>query len=375
MLPTEYRMTVPEDKADVIDFANLVFSQAHQPHDFSTLLPKVYGPDAERLAEHFIATQNGKIRGCVGLYKEDYKLGDSMLKLGFVGTVSVHKYSRGEGHMQKLMTMMNDWSDKNGFDLLALGGLRQRYAYFGFEPCGMMYEFTVTSDNVRHALKEVDDSGITFEPMTEENPAGVDFAWKLSQTQPACAIRPRSSFVRIMHSWNCGCDLIRKDGELVGYNMENGRELVLTDDSLLYPVIKAYSRIRNGRSMSFKVLPQETYRMKMLSEIAETFIVKHAEQIRVIRWVPVLNACLKLKAQNTVLEDGEVTVGIDGKNYTVTVENGIPDVRISDKTPDLERTGNQAERLFFGLENLANLNPLLKNWIPLPFTIKSPDLF
>ena len=107
MLPTEYRMTVPEDKADVIDFANLVFSQAHQPHDFSTLLPKVYGPDAERLAEHFIATQNGKIRGCVGLYKEDYKLGDSMLKLGFVGTVSVHKYSRGEGHMQKLMTMMN----------------------------------------------------------------------------------------------------------------------------------------------------------------------------------------------------------------------------------------------------------------------------
>lgn len=44
----EYRFAAPEHRADLIDFINYVFSQNSVPHDFKTLIPKVYA-DGTRL--------------------------------------------------------------------------------------------------------------------------------------------------------------------------------------------------------------------------------------------------------------------------------------------------------------------------------------
>ena len=49
-LPVEYRLSLPSEWDDVVDFANFVFSQAHRPHDFKTLLPKVYADGAPEIA-------------------------------------------------------------------------------------------------------------------------------------------------------------------------------------------------------------------------------------------------------------------------------------------------------------------------------------
>ena len=35
----EKRWATPADKNDIIDFIDYVFSKAHRPHDFATLLP------------------------------------------------------------------------------------------------------------------------------------------------------------------------------------------------------------------------------------------------------------------------------------------------------------------------------------------------
>ena len=35
----EKRWATPQDKHDIIDFIDFVFSKAHRPHDFATLLP------------------------------------------------------------------------------------------------------------------------------------------------------------------------------------------------------------------------------------------------------------------------------------------------------------------------------------------------
>ena len=40
-----YEMAKPEDYDEIIDLANFVFSYAHRPHEFKTLIPKAYGPD------------------------------------------------------------------------------------------------------------------------------------------------------------------------------------------------------------------------------------------------------------------------------------------------------------------------------------------
>ena len=41
----EYCKGTPADRQEILDFADLVFSKNSRPHDFATLLPKLYGPD------------------------------------------------------------------------------------------------------------------------------------------------------------------------------------------------------------------------------------------------------------------------------------------------------------------------------------------
>ena len=46
MKETQYLLAVPQDREEIVDFANFVFSQAHEPHDFKKLLPKAYADNA-----------------------------------------------------------------------------------------------------------------------------------------------------------------------------------------------------------------------------------------------------------------------------------------------------------------------------------------
>ena len=63
---TEYRMARPGEEEDILDFINLVFSQAHEPHHFDRLIPKVYG-HAGHAPLHAIALEDGHIRAAIGL--------------------------------------------------------------------------------------------------------------------------------------------------------------------------------------------------------------------------------------------------------------------------------------------------------------------
>ena len=140
MKQTDYVVATPADREEVVDFANYVFSQAHRPHDFKTLLPKAYADHLPELgAKHYLAKQEGRIRALVADRMIDMRLLDDTLRVGCVGTVSVHPYSRSEGHMKRLMTMMLEDARAEGLDLLMLGGIRQRYNYFGFEQAGRMW--------------------------------------------------------------------------------------------------------------------------------------------------------------------------------------------------------------------------------------------
>ena len=157
---TEYRLARPQEEADVLDFINMVFSMHSQPHDFAALLPKVYAhPGFARY--HYVAVEDGHIRGTVALLPLTLRVEENCaLKAGYIGSVAVHPYSRGAGHMKALMRMALTDAEAQGYDLLALGGRRQRYAYFGFEKGGQRLTFSLNSDNVRHAMADVDEDAV-----------------------------------------------------------------------------------------------------------------------------------------------------------------------------------------------------------------------
>ena len=40
----------PGEKEEIVEFIDYVFSKAHRPHDFATLLPKLYGEHGDGAA-------------------------------------------------------------------------------------------------------------------------------------------------------------------------------------------------------------------------------------------------------------------------------------------------------------------------------------
>ena len=215
-----YCIAEPADREQVVDFANYVFSQAHRPHDFKVLLPKVYADDAPETAVHYIARrEDGAIRAMVANLPVQMRFGDSVLQAGMIGTVSVHPYARGEGHMKRLMQMMLDDARARKLDLLALGGLRQRYGYFGFESGGAAAAYDITETNVRRGLADVSADGIAFQEIASEDCEGFDFAWRLANARRIGGERPKADFLRIMRSWDSRLRLISRDGRPIGYAM------------------------------------------------------------------------------------------------------------------------------------------------------------
>ena len=108
-----YRRATASDRAKILDFINMVFSMTVRPHDFSTLIPKVYGPGRGLAEIHCIALDdNDAVRGVVAALPQEIHILDQTLRTAFVGSVSVHPYARGEGHMKALREKRNRNQEK-----------------------------------------------------------------------------------------------------------------------------------------------------------------------------------------------------------------------------------------------------------------------
>ncbi len=353
----------------------MVFSQNSVPHNFKTLLPKVYGDDAKDHSIHHVAKQNGRIRAVVAMLPEKLRVLDRTLNMGFVGTVSVHLYSRGEGHMKVLMQQMTEDAKARGMDLLVLGGQRQRYNYFGFEQAGTNVRYRIDANNIRHCLKDIDVSDVTFERLSEDKPEALDFVHALAQKLPVACERPRDELLARLQSWRKLPLLVRIDSEPAGYIVGDVTEVVLTSESLLPKVLKAYMEALKLKELQISVAPHETERMRILSTLSGNRSIGHVEMVNVLNWQRVLEAYLRLKSDYTRLTDGRVSIGIDGEYFTISVENGVPSVTKTDYAFDCEMTKLEAERLVFDIEGALCPNPRFGNWFPLPFPMTSVDTF
>ena len=79
-----------------------------------------------------------------------WKLGQTTLEIAGIGGVSSHPRSRGAGYMRQLMHHLVQRMRDEGKHLSWLGGQRQRYAYFGYEDCGVSHTYTLSKTNLRH---------------------------------------------------------------------------------------------------------------------------------------------------------------------------------------------------------------------------------
>ena len=372
-----YTTGKPEQWDDIIDFANYVFSQAHRPHDFRKLLPCVYGrTDGEPAGWHFIALRDdGHIRGLVADRPQILTCPGGTLRAGFVGTVSVHPYSRGEGHMKHLMADMIADAEARGYDLLVLGGQRQRYNYFGFEQTGWGIHYQINPTNVRHCLGKVAAEGVTFTDVTDNESDDAEYAFGLAGRLPVHGDRPRDRFLSVMQNWSSPFRLILIDGIRKGYIAGDGAEIVLEDENDLTRVIKAYFETYAPQRMTVICGPHEKKRIGILTLICGSRSIEYAEMVRVINWRRVIETLMRYKASFSALDDGCFTLAADDcASLTIRVENSQISVTEEGREPDLRCDRLTAERTLFGLEGLT-LPGAYRNWFPLPFYMTSVDTF
>lgn len=374
----EYRKALPHEEADILDFINYVFSQAHRPHDFKQLLPKVYAHEGF-YRYHYVAVKDGRIRGTVAVLPLEMQvMPGKTLKIGYVGSVSAHPYDKGAGHMKKLMDLMvSDAQDK--YDLLALGGQRQRYQYFGFECGGAKLRFDVNSANVRHALKDV-ACRMRLREITENEPV-LSEIHALSSQKMMCCKRDAALLLDIMHSWQGKLYALEDDKGLQGYLYTKGddflAEIGLVDESRLGELIKAYMLMTGVKSVSVRVHPLNRVRANYIKSFAEKWQLADNEMLHVINWQRTLEALLLLKAECQPLADGRFVFEVEGAGrYAIEVKDH--GVRVTETQDDalMAMTPQKAVEFFFSpYTPLMGVSPLLKSWLPVPFGLYPADEF
>lgn len=374
-----YRKATENDREKYVDFANMVFSSAHVPHDFQKLIPKVYDPAQQTAYMHNIAVRDdGSIRGLVAVMPGVLNVLGDELKYGYVGTVSVHPYSRGEGHMKKLMAMAIEGMKADGVDIAMLGGQRQRYEYFGFTGGGVMRTHNVTKTNLRHALGNASTENISITDVKPDDAETIANCCALNAGRKVFAQRTPENFFDISRTWNNVLKAVSVNGEFAGYMTVNGNsfgEIMLVDWNNTALVLKKYMEISGFDALRISTGDYELEFNRVLAGVEEHTSIEHSEMLRIFNFPRVVGALMKLKASYAPLADGVRSFVIDGKPMTIYVRSGRVDVTEEALEGAEELTAMQAQRLFMGIDGELLEGYLPLGWAPLPLYMSHQDAF
>lgn len=370
----EYRKARPDERRAYIDFIDQVFTDV----DFEHTVPKVYGPDVDSAHMQNIAYDSEKgIRGLVATLPNDLIADSTVLKTGFIGSVSVHPDARGEGHMKALMNMSIDEMKNGGVDLAILNGQRQRYEYFGFVMGGVAWEYRVSSSNVNHALRNVCTDGVEFVPVEPGSPLEAE-AVRLHAQEPMRFARPRFA-VHCMTYIHHRLTAAVRNGELIGYlvcndKKENLAELNAVSADALEIIVKAWICGNRLQQICFKMPDWKTSFRLRLNTWAEFVQRQPNLYVRAFNRAKAVSALLRVKAGYARLADGCVSYDVDGERFGVEVRNGeVRTVECGENPVAL--TGQEADRLFFAPFDYEGRPDAPCGWFPLPLFAAAPDDF
>jgi predicted acetyltransferase len=176
-------MEIRKLKASDYDELLSLLNTAFQRNDFDRLLPKMWQRDDEYMGKHFGLFEDSKLLAAVGIYPFKVHIGDKVLNFATTGNVATHPDHEGKGYFSKLFELTMAELEKEGFDAARLGGARQRYGRFGYEPCGSIYKFTFTKAN-REKCFDKSYEDIEISELSANDIAGIKFTDELYTSLP-----------------------------------------------------------------------------------------------------------------------------------------------------------------------------------------------
>ncbi|MDR1970374.1 MAG: GNAT family N-acetyltransferase [Treponema sp.] len=385
-METRYTIAESGDYDEVIDFGNYVFSHAHSSTDFPSLLPKLYKREYFMEGIHYLAKEEGKIRALVGAYPLKLNiLGETLPGRG-IGMVSVHPYARSRGYMRALMDMALADMRRDGLVFACLGGLRQRYEYFGFTPAGIQIVFECRRSNIRHSLGKIDSPALKLRQL-KAGDGELEEIYRLHQSKAARFERDREKLFDILSSWKNRTFALLDEKGFAGYLVYNDsgdiiQEINLKEPGRMAQAIGSFLDYQGKTSdrgrVEVCVQPHESAKLEVFSAFAEGCRLSSAYSFAVFDFPPVLSALLNLKAADQTLPDGGLDLRIGDSPIRIAVRQGKALVSPAAGGADLVLNPLQAVRLFFSaLAPLsappAQENPFLRGLLPLPLFFETPD--
>lgn len=393
-----YCKGTPEDEQAIVDFADLVFSKSHRPHDFRRQLPNLYGEGKRTQQYHYLVKEDGVIRGMVCVVPMEYRVGGEVLKVNGVGSVSVHSSCKGKGYMKALMNWALKDMEKEGVAFSALSGQRQRYEYFGYAPAGPVWEYTVEWDNIRHRYGKADASMVTFEKAEKDAP-WLQKAWELHQGQTARIERKQEEFFDLLRSWHGEAYGIFFSGEWIGYLCLVGNTVLemlfqprpgeeRQEEKRMPQVLKALME-KMGLPELHIALPLWEGRLSPeLGRLSGEMTIVSSGNFRVMDFEKTAGAFLQMKQASPEgpLPEGELLFAIEGRGILrLQVKDGAASARMVPEKeagePLFRLTALEASRLLFAPggwrelspEQVKKLSPAVKSWLPLPLFLWKQD--
>jgi predicted N-acetyltransferase YhbS len=371
------------DFEEAMDFLNFAFNM-HDSHNFSEMLPSIYRPTDEHMANNFAIKKDGRIIAIVGMFPITWHVGGVPLRVTGIGGVSTHPDHRGSGLMTALMEHVVSLMKTQGYHLSWLGGQRQRYLYFGYERCGSMSVFTMNKRNIKHTLDG--DPGIRFEPLASEAKDWLVKAKALHDAQPIHCHRPLEDFYRHCIGWHHKpFAALDNDGRMVGYLVTNKNsdflpELLADNDDIAMQMIHAWVAHHCEGSATIDLPPLSRDLVHNLGRYCEQASVRSSGNWQVIDWIAVTDALMKTRRRNTPMADGSVVLAIEGYGaIQLQVSGDEAGCAAADGPPDLRCNAPTAMRLLFGPLAPSQVMPLpanaapLEPWCPLPLTWPRQD--
>lgn len=383
-----------EDYDELLNVLNRVFDKK-EGATFDIELPVMWERDDEHMSKHAAIRIDGKIAAVVGIYPLPAVVSGRPVMFGTVGNVATLPEYSGLGLMKRLMTYAMEQAKQMGFDVIRLGGKRQRYNRYGFENGGVDYLFQLTHKNLEdyYGGKAYPGSllsgGGQFAPYLRFQKVGLqdselmEFVKKLQETGELYTDRGNTEqLFRTLSAYSCGIWVaFGKDDKPKGYlcvspdgtDIAEHRALSAKEE---YQMICEWLLFSGVQELSFHTAPWECELNRLAGKICERWIQRDTNHFNPINWSKLLDALLSVKAKYWEIPEGGLVLRIEGYG---TVEFAGGRCFASDKTPQLTVSHLDAVRFLLGnlpaaeVVSLADLKQLpresrlyIQNVFPLP---------
>lgn len=147
------------------------------PDFFQTEYCHVFHGPESILETSLILEEGGEYLAHVSLVPLELRTSLGILRVGAIGMVAVDPKARGRGLMRLVLEEAHQIAREEGCALAFLGGIRSLYTRFGYEICGLSYEWMWDRQGRKMRPEAnrlaVSDAAKTFHPLWIQKPYGI----------------------------------------------------------------------------------------------------------------------------------------------------------------------------------------------------------